>query len=279
MKLLNILEKLGDTKFDFSETESKSRRETIFSLGKSGKTILSAAIPAGILSAIPNNATASAGSPFRASASIVDVLNFALTLEFLESKYYTMGLSSGVIPVADQIIFNQISKHETQHVNFLKTTISSLGGTPVVSPNFDFTANGAFNPFNVYGDFLALAQAFEDTGVRAYKGQAGNLITNDAVLTAALQIHSVEARHAAQVRRLRQKAGFDSTAKGWITSNSRGTLPSATQAVYNGEDNMTQGGVDASTTTPVSNASLTEAFDEPLTDTETLAIASLFIVP
>jgi hypothetical protein len=49
-----------------------------------------------------------------------------------------------------------------------------------------------------------LAQAFEDTGVRAYKGQAGNVMSNKTVLQAALQIHSVEARHASQVRRMRE---------------------------------------------------------------------------
>jgi|GEM_PF-4100513 len=51
--------------------------------------------------------------------------------------------------------------------------------------------------------FLELSQTFEDTGVKAYKGQAGNLITSPTLLTAALRIHSVEARHAAEIRRLR----------------------------------------------------------------------------
>jgi hypothetical protein len=70
-------------------------------------------------------------------------------------------------------------------------------------PTFDFTVGGAFDPFNNYTQFLALSQAFEDTGVRAYKGQATNLISTPDLLTAALQIHSVEARHASEVRRLR----------------------------------------------------------------------------
>ena len=80
---------------------------------------------------------------------------------------------------------------------------------------------------------LALAQAFEDTGVRAYKGQAGALMGNDNLLTAALQIHSVEARHASEIRRLR---GL----QGWITLDQRGpNMPSATQAVYDGEIHVT----------------------------------------
>lgn len=217
-------------------------------------------------------------SSFGDRSSITDVLNFALTLEFLESAYYNQGVASGVIPSADLAIFQQIKKHENAHVSFLQSTITALGGTPVASPSFDFTAGGLFNPFYEYGDFLALSQAFEDTGVRAYKGQAGNLISNNDVLTAALQIHSVEARHASEVRRLRNKNGMDASAKGWITANSRGTLPAATQATYDGEENTVQGGVDATTVTTAGTAAVQEAFDEPLTDTMVLSIVQPFIV-
>ncbi|MBA3664270.1 MAG: ferritin-like domain-containing protein [Bacteroidetes bacterium] len=217
-------------------------------------------------------------SSFSNVSAISDVLNFALKLEYLESAFYTQGVSSGVIPAADIAIFQQIKKHENAHVAFLQSTITSLGATPITSPNFDFTAAGAFNPFTVYGDFLALSQAFEDTGVRAYKGQAGNLITDNTVLTAALQIHSVEARHASEVRRLRNKNGMDASAKGWISGNSRGTLPAATQAIYNGEDNTTQGTVNVTTVTNVGTAAIQEAFDEPLTDTMVLSIVQPFIV-
>lgn len=215
---------------------------------------------------------------FAGVTAISDVLNFALKLEFLESAYYNQGITSGVIPAADLAIFQQIKKHENAHVSFLQSTITALGGTPIASPNFDFTAGGAFNPFTVYADFLALSQAFEDTGVRAYKGQAGNLISDNTVLTAALQIHSVEARHASMVRRLRNAKGMDSSAKGWISGNSRGTLPSATQAIYNGEDNITQGGVNVTTITTAGTAAVQEAFDEPLTDTMVMAIVQPFIV-
>jgi hypothetical protein len=120
--------------------------------------------------------------------------------------------------------------------------------------------------------FLALSQAFEDTGVRAYKGQATNLIGSNEVLTAALQIHSVEARHASQVRRMR---GL----KGWVTQDQRGAgMPEATQAVYDGEDNLMQGGVNVATITEVGSDGITEAYDEPLTKDEVVAIASLFLV-
>ena len=148
---------------------------------------------------------------------------------------------------------------------------SVLGGKAVAKPNFDFTAGGAFGDvFSNYQTFLALSQAFEDTGVRAYKGQAGNLMSNDQILTTALQIHSVEARHAAEVRRIRGE-------KGWISGDSRGSLPAPTQPVYSGEGNTTQGGANLNGLAGLSNAAITEAFDEPLSKETVLAIASLFI--
>ncbi|MDP3472075.1 MAG: ferritin-like domain-containing protein, partial [Algoriphagus sp.] len=143
-------------------------------------------------------------------------------------------------------------------------------------PKFDFTAKGNFQPFSDYPTFLALAQAFEDTGVRAYKGQAANVKESDVVLTAALSIHSVEARHASMVRRLRTKKGLD-TVKGWITNASIGTLPAATTAIYAGEDNITHAGVNVVNLTKLDAGAVSEAWDEPLNKDQVLGIASLFL--
>jgi hypothetical protein len=194
---------------------------------------------------------------------IIDVLNFALTLEYLEDEYYRTGLSSGIIPSDAQPIFSQISTHETAHVALLK---GALGASAVTKPTFDFTAGGAFDPFHNYDMFKALSQGFEDTGVRAYKGQAANLISDDAILSTALEIHSVEARHASAVRRLRGQ-------KGWITGKQ--TDVADLQPVYNGEENTVQGGVDTAQFGTADSAS--EAFDEPLTKEQVLAIAKPFI--
>ena len=208
--------------------------------------------------------------------AVTDVLNFALTLEYLESAFYTMGLSSGVVANEDKVVIQQISKHESSHVALLQTTITSLGGTPVTSPTFDFTAGGMFDPFNDYATFLVLANAFEDTGVRAYKGQAVNLMGSGAVLTAALDIHSVEARHASEIRRIRGQ-------KGWITGKTTTGVPDAVYAagspadMFPAEDNITQGGVDVSTVTTVSPSYIGECFDEPLDMATVLAIAKPFI--
>jgi hypothetical protein len=194
------------------------------------------------------------------------VLNFALKLEYLENRFYLNGLAaSGAIAAANRTVFQQISKHESAHVAYLKT---ALGSSAIAEPTFDFTANGAFpDVFTNPATFLILSQGFEDTGVRAYKGQAGALQSQPTILQAALQIHSVEARHASEVRRIRGQ-------KGWITGAA--TDVPALAATYAGEDNTTQGGVPLSTITSNTNAA-TEAFDEPLTMAQVLAIAGQFI--
>ena len=213
----------------------------------------------------------------QAPSDVLDVLQFALTLEYLEGEFYTRGVAaSGMIPSSDLTIFTNIRNHENVHVSALQTIISGKGATPVAKPTFDFTAKGNVAGFNFgasqYATFQILAQAFEDTGVRAYKGQAGRLVNDKAILTAALTIHSVEARHASEVRRLRGK-------KGWITGNSRDDLPAFAQGIYDGEDNLVQGGVDIAALGAGNGGigGLTEAFDEPLTKAQVLAIVSPFI--
>lgn len=216
----------------------------------------------------------------QSTASIIEVLNYALTLEYLESEYYKAALNaSGLIPSgAATGAITTIRDHEIAHVNFLKTAIQGAGGTPATKPDFDFTANGAFgNVFTNYDTFLAVAQAFEDTGVRAYKGQAGALISNNDVLTAALNIHSVEARHAAHIRQMRRARGAD--VKPWITGKDRGGLPAATQAIYDGEENTKQATIEIVNINGmnISADDATEAFDEPLTMSQVFAIVTPFI--
>ena len=267
MNILKFIESFADE----SLMQSKgSRRESFGQFSQLGKNLALASIPFG-LSTMTNSAYAADIAP--TPSTPIGALQLALTLEYLEKEYYIMGLDSGVIPKGgrDEKVFKQISDHETDHVTFL---INGLGGVGspnfVAKPTFDFTVGGAFNPFNNYPTFLALAQAFEDTGVRAYKGQAINLISTPNLLTAALQIHSVEARHASEVRRLR---GL----KGWITSNERGAgMPAATQPVYNGEQLTVQAGYN--TAALFGAAAGSESYDEPLTTQETVAIANLFIV-
>ncbi|MBA3553262.1 MAG: ferritin-like domain-containing protein [Gemmatimonadales bacterium] len=234
-----------------------SRRDALRGGGKAGIGLALASMPI-MLAALTRRAFAQGSLP----NEIVNPLNFALVLEYLEDDFYRMGLeTAGLIPSEDRAIFEQVGKHEAAHIAFLS---SVLGSKAAIRPSWDFTAGGQFDPFGDYPTFMLLAQGFEDTGVRAYKGQAGNVASNDDILTAALRIHSVEARHASEIRRLRGE-------KGWITLNN-GPAPLA--AVYAGEQNTTQLGIDVAKYQGAEAG--TEAFDEPLGLEDVLAIAGLF---
>jgi len=269
MNILRLLDKLSNDKFFTAEA---SRLETLNSISSFGKKAAVAAIPLGLgaMMSTPAHAETKTSSSAAFATPLIDALQLALTLEYLEDEYYREGLAkASLIPSSDRAIFNQISKHETAHVAFLKSTLTALGTAPAAKPTFDFTVKGAFDPMGDYQQFMILAQAFEDTGVRAYKGQAGNVMSNKDVLTAALQIHSVEARHASEVRRLRNQ-------KGWIELGNGGEMPAATNAVYNGEGVTVQAGFN--TATAFGAAAGSAAYDEVLSATDATAIASLFIV-
>ncbi|MDT0676091.1 ferritin-like domain-containing protein [Autumnicola musiva] len=272
--------------------KKSSRREMFNTLGSFGKKAAAAAVPFGLAT---NKAKAAAF--FQEGTSPVEALQFALLLERLENQFYLMALESGVLdgrPARAEQVFMDISAHESAHVDFLVANLTDAGVDVSAEPTFDFTAGGTFDPFNTngnadasYAQLLALAQAFEDTGVRAYKGQAPNLM-NTPYLEPALQIHSVEARHASAIRRIRGT-------QGWITGNGDNAMAPNVQAamdayemVYAGEGVTTQGGVDLTTldySGPSGNdaivgdmtEAITQAFDEPLGMEDVNMIASLFI--
>jgi hypothetical protein len=130
----------------------------------------------------------------------IDVLNYALTLEHLEAAFYRDGLAAigeqGITSLGfDPGVFDylgEIGAHEAAHVTTLTDVVTQLGGTPVAEQTYDFGYSDAVG-------FLQVAQALEDTGVAAYQGAAQYLMENDDLLTAALTIHGVEARHASYV--------------------------------------------------------------------------------
>ena len=126
------------------------------------------------------------------------ILNYALTLEFLEADFYKQVIASGI--VTDKKVASlakQFGETEQEHVDALKATIVKLGGKPVSAPKTKFgpTLDKGLKAV------LETAATVENLGAAAYLGQAGN-ITNKDVLAAALAIHSVEARHAAALNHL-----------------------------------------------------------------------------
>lgn len=222
--------------------------------------------------------------------AVVDTLKLALTLERLESAFYNTAIlpaqQTKLFPAArpqDLQAVQLLAANETAHRNFLEATISALGASTADVPNaFDFTGgkgtyNGPFaDVFSNYVTFLAVAQSFEETGIRAYKGGAPALMAQPDILTAALQIHSVEGRHAAKLRQMRAENGH-ATVKPWITQAQSGIPNPAAQAPYAGENNTIQGGVELVAATGLSSNAITEAFDEPLGKDAVMAIAANFI--
>ncbi|PPK99795.1 ferritin-like domain-containing protein [Parapedobacter indicus] len=275
MNLFNIFDEITQVDSEFPERISP-RRAAIRNLASMSTKVAAAGLPL-MLGSLFKKAYGQ-----QAPTDVTGVLNYALTLEYLEAAYYTKGTAaSGLIPAGPgRGAIATIRDHEIAHVAFLKQV---LGSDAVAQPEFDFTAGGTFgNVFTDYDTFLALAQAFEDTGVRAYKGQAGLLKGNQVVLTAALQIHAAEARHASHIRQMRRARGGAAAAqKPWITGANDSGIGAAVDPVYAGEDNVSQAGVNIPSLNGIdgklSNNAATESFDEPLTAEAVLAIAGLFI--
>ncbi|SEQ24359.1 Ferritin-like domain-containing protein [Devosia sp. YR412] len=184
---------------ELADTIGTSRRDMFSKYAKA----------AGIMTSAPLVLALASNQAFGATLPkvIEDTLNFALTLEYLEAAFYKQGNASGVIPSQYKSVFRTIGQHEDAHVKLLKGV---LGSAAVKAPGVDFTAGGTYaDVWENFDTFLTLSQTFEDLGVAAYKGQAGNLMGSKEVLTVALQIHSVEARHASEVRRIGLKFGWD----------------------------------------------------------------------
>ena len=137
---------------------------------------------------------ASAVAPFVGSALAaspdVDILNFALTLEFLETAFYEKGKTVGLSGQAKSLA-KSFGDEEAEHVAALTKAITASGGKPVKEPTFVF-------PVKDQKSFLKLAYVLENTGVGAYNGAAPSL-RSKPLLAAAGSIVQIEARHAASI--------------------------------------------------------------------------------
>jgi rubrerythrin len=159
------------------------------------KTVGAGAAALGATALWPSVATAQAAS------SDIAILNFALALEYLQASFYTEAERIGALHGALAHQANVVGMHERAHV---KAFQQLLGSVAIKEPAFNFHGVTE-NP----DAFRSTAVAFEDLATAAYKQQAP-LIKSKAYLAGALAIHSVEARHAAWIRRL---AGFLPAAK------------------------------------------------------------------
>jgi hypothetical protein len=279
MNIFSIIEELEKVDPELNDRFSP-RRDAIKNMTTFGSKVALAALPFSI-GALFNKAYGQT-----VPQAVLDVLNFALKLEYLESAFYNMAVSTSIAPASDAPAITTIAAHETAHVAFLKGALGTNAVTQASQGNngvYDFTAGGTLP--NYFGSkdwatFLIVANAFEDTGVRAYKGQAPNLM-GTAYLQYALNIHSVEARHASHIRFIRRKLAGGNTPKSWITgANDTGFAGVA--ANYAGEDLTVQATIDitklpgATTGSTISTSAATEAFDEPLTMAQVVALVAPF---
>jgi len=302
-----------------------TRREAI----RKGATLSTMAAAGLALGSVPVGLAALSREAFGQTlpADIKAVLDFALALEIFENEFYKAVLGTSAVTAQNTAFapvrallnaapgpkrsIEQIQKHESQHVAFLQVA----GATNVfnlTAASFDFTGNRSATgggPFAAATTDLAfllvVAQAAEDTGVRAYKGQAGALMARGDILESALRIHSVEARHAARIRRIRRLAitGTPSTVRfsgtisgGGAAAAGAGTVSTAVSAalekIYGvgaapatapSEANTTHAGVDVTTLTGLPTGfnatTASEAFDEPLSRADVVAIVQPFFIP
>jgi hypothetical protein len=299
-QILSEIEKVDADVYDRFDT----RRAVFKNLSGMGKKITAATLPV-VLSTMFTKAYGQTTGTL--SQLIVDTLNLALSLEYLERYFYQAGIDRGLFTGNDLNAITIIRDDEVGHINALRMVLGSAAIADPTAAAFDYTAGGKLNPFGSAALFLGNAQAFVDTGVRAYKGGAVNLMANKAILTAALNIHSVEARHSSHIRTMRRGlngaglavAGLDGgggagspTPKSWVSlQEGGGPAPAVTAPVYGAgnpattfpaEDNVTQAtlNVQSGTTAPtgltITAAAASEAFDEPLDATTVKTIARNF---
>jgi hypothetical protein len=138
--------------------------------------------------------TASTASTPSTTSGDIAIVNYALTLEYLETEFYKKVIKAGLFTGKVGDLVKAIGAQEQMHVNALKAAVKKLGGTAAAKPKGKFTVDNATN-------VAKLAATVENVGAAAYLGQAGNIQSLE-ILGAALAIHTVEARHAAILNQL-----------------------------------------------------------------------------
>ncbi len=284
MKLLPFLDRIAAGS---AATDSAPRRAL---LQQAGRTAL-AALPLGLGAAQPAAA--------RTKATPYDAIAQLLQLERLQMTYYSRALATtGLLPTAQVAGFQRIYDHQLQHVAFLQKSLQDAGAIVPAVPAFDFSGrkNVATNPvlfpnvLSSYDEFLALAQQLEDLAVRLHNALAYANSFDPQLAKVLLRMLAVEGEHAAHVRGLRRERGV--AVKTWPSSTDAPiTRPAAaqvlTQAATTGEDTISQlasvgvpiafsNFLNVFKLTFVADASLAEAFDEPVNTTIAQEALDLF---
>jgi Ferritin-like domain len=176
----------GDTRLSFLKKAGVAGAGVV-----SGGAILSALAPSAF-------AAGTGRPPASLGKGDIGILNYALTLEYLEAEFYNGATAANMaLSAQTQAFLKRVTADENAHVAFLK---KHLGGKAVKKPKFNF---GSAN--TTVSTFMATAQVLENTGVHAYSGQALNIKT-PAYVAAALSILTVEARHASVIGLLNEGA-------------------------------------------------------------------------
>jgi len=175
---------------DAAESAGLDRSDFIKKSALAGGGLL---VGSAMFSGVLSSAEAAISTTRKSATNDAKILNFALTLEFLEAAFYEQALANQAFGTNAQLkqFAEIVAVHERKHVNFLK---GALGSKAISSPKFDFK-DTVTDPTK----FAATAQVLEDTGVMAYLGQVGNIKVK-GTLKAAGTIATVEARHAAWIR-------------------------------------------------------------------------------
>ncbi len=145
--------------------------------------------------AAPSSSTTTSSAD--SSSGDLAIVNYALTLEYLESQFYAKVIKSGLFHGKDLAVLKSFGAEEAQHVLALHKVASSLG-TPAARPTGKF-------PIKSAAQVTMLAGTVENLGAAAYLGQAANIQSKE-ILAAALAIHTIEARHAATINLLLKKS-------------------------------------------------------------------------
>jgi rubrerythrin len=169
--------------------EDSSRKRFLKMVGGGGAASLALLIAACGGDDDPEPAASTGTVKKEPDAGDLAIVNYALTLEYLEADFYVAVVDAGLFKGAQQSLLKQIADSEAQHVDALTATAKQLGGTPAPRPQTTFPLEGKRK-------VVELAATVENLGAAAYLGQAARIKSKE-ILAAALAIHSVEARHAA----------------------------------------------------------------------------------